>query len=165
MDQTFSQQIELRLFSNSGNIFLASGLCTSRNSQKNLPESQEFWHRETPRNPAPKAFFENANKISFPRQNPLATPALDAQIFSLHTQLNQLMGSLRWGRRDTKRGKIHGNSDGFFCFVAIDEYEEYWMLVMGKGTCFFFGPVTVIGNTGDGEEFFFDVFLCVRVCK
>lgn len=28
---------------------------------------------------------------------------------------------------------------------------------------FFFGPVTVIGNTGDGEEFFL-MFFCACVC-
>ena len=95
MDQTFSKQIELRLFSNSGNIFLA-GLCASTEiPEKKNPNLKSFDTAKHQEIPLRKRFMFFANKISFPRQNPLATPALDAQIFSLHTQLNQLMGSLR----------------------------------------------------------------------
>jgi len=43
------------------------------------------------------------NGVNQMPQNPLATPALDAQIFSLHTQLNQLMGSLRTKSLETQQ--------------------------------------------------------------
>ena len=117
----------------------------------------------TPRNTKKSPF----HAVILGRQNPLATPALDAQIFSLHTQLNQLMGSLRWGRRDTNRGKIHGNSDGFFCFLPLMNIRNNW-----NTECLWWGREHVFFWASDSNReyrwwrgVFFDVFLCVRVCK
>ena len=163
-EQTFLRQrwtelfetIELRLFSNSGNIFFASGLCTSRHSKKNPSRISRVL---TPRNTKKSPF----HAVIFGRQNPLATPALDAQIFSLHTQLNQLMGSLRWGRRDTKSG---GKSMGilmlFFCFLPLMNIRNTECLWWGREQVFYWS------SDSNREyrwwrEVFFICFLCVCV--
>lgn len=166
MDQTFSKQIELRLFSNSGNIFLA-GLCASTEiPEKKHPESQEFWYRETPRNPPPKAFYV------FRQQNLLSTPESfgNARLGCTNLQSSYSIESTyglievrKTGHKSNLWGKSMGISDGF----SFKCHWWIWGILNAcdvEGNMIFFGPVTVIGNTViDGEEFFFDVFLCVCV--
>lgn len=139
-EQTFLRQrwtklFETRLFSNSANIFLASGLCTSRNSKKkpfpNLKSFDTAKHQE----------------ISFPRRyfwtpESFGNASLGCTNLQSSYSIEPTYGLIEVRKTGHKSGQNPWEFWWIFLFFAIDEYKEqleYWMLVMGKGTCFFLG--------------------------